>query len=80
MKAAGYLVRVDDLGRIVIPIKIRRMLDFDKGSCLEVFTEEQNLIIRKYVSSCAFCQSEENLTEHKGKFICKSCLDAITGK
>lgn len=80
MKAAGYLVRVDELGRIVIPVKIRRMLDFDKGSCLEVFTEEQSLVIRKYTSSCAFCQSEENLTEHNGKFICKACLDAISKK
>ncbi|MBE6735044.1 MAG: AbrB/MazE/SpoVT family DNA-binding domain-containing protein [Ruminococcaceae bacterium] len=80
MKAAGYLVRVDELGRIVIPVKIRRMLDFDKGSCLEVFTEEQNLVIRKYASSCAFCQSEDNLFELKGKFICKSCLEEISGK
>lgn len=80
MKAAGYLVRVDELGRIVIPVKIRRMLDFDKGSCLEVFTEEQSLVIRKYASSCAFCQSEDDLIEYKDKFICRDCLKAISGK
>ncbi len=77
MKAAGYIVRVDELGRIVIPVRLRRNLDFDKGACLEMFTEEQNLIIRKYVSCCAFCQSEENLKEYKGKHICAACLSEL---
>lgn len=80
MKAAGYLVRVDDLGRIVIPVRLRRTLDFDKGACLEIFTEENSLVIRKYVSCCAFCQSDEELTEYKGKYICASCLQELTEK
>lgn len=78
MKAAGYIVRVDELGRIVIPVRLRRTLDFDKGACLEMFTQDESLVIRKYSSCCAFCQSDENLTEHMGKHICKSCLDTIT--
>ena len=80
MKAAGYIVRVDELGRLVIPVSLRRSLDFDKGSCLEIFTEEDSLVIRKYSSCCAFCGSNDNLHEHMGKHICKDCLDSITNR
>ncbi len=78
MKAAGYIVRVDELGRIVIPVRLRKALDFDKGACLEMFTEEQSLVIRKYSSCCAFCQNDEDLKEYKGKHICAHCLSELT--
>ncbi len=77
MKAAGYLVRVDNLGRIVIPVRIRRALDLHNDSCLELFTEEDRIIMRRYQAVCAFCGSEENLTEYKEKHICAHCLEAI---
>ncbi len=77
MKAAGYLVRVDNLGRIVIPGRIRRALDLHNDSCLELFTEEDRIIMRRYQAVCAFCGSEDNLTEHNGKHICAACLEAI---
>ncbi|MBQ8000803.1 MAG: AbrB/MazE/SpoVT family DNA-binding domain-containing protein [Ruminococcus sp.] len=80
MKAAGYLVRVDELGRIVIPVRVRRALDFDKGACLELFTEDNTLVIRKYGSCCTFCHSDEELTEHMDKFICASCLQKLMAK
>lgn len=80
MKAAGYLVRVDELGRIVIPVRLRRSLGFDKGACLELFTQEQTIVLRKYASYCEFCESDEELTEYKGKHICKNCLRELAGK
>ena len=77
MKAAGYLVRVDNLGRIVIPVRIRRSMELHSDSCLELFTEDNRIIMQKYQESCVFCQSEDNLTEYNGKHICQTCLKNI---
>ena len=78
MKAAGYLVRVDNLGRIVIPVRIRRSMELHNDSCLELFTEENKIIMQKYQESCVFCNKEENLTQYSGKYICRTCLENIT--
>ncbi len=78
MKAAGYLVRVDNLGRIVIPVKIRRAMELERDACLELFTEDNQIIMRKYHSSCVFCNSEDELFEYKGKCICKQCLKELS--
>lgn len=77
MKAAGYLVRVDNLGRIVIPVRIRRSMELHNDSCLELFTEDNRIIMQKYQQSCVFCQSEDNLTEYNGKHICSTCVQNI---
>lgn len=77
MKAAGYLVRVDNLGRIVIPVRIRRAMDLHCDSCLELFTEEDRIIMSRYQAVCAFCGKDEDLKEYKGKHICAHCLEEI---
>ena len=77
MKAAGYLVRVDNLGRIVIPVRIRRNMELESDTCLELFTEEDRIVMRKYQDTCVFCGKDENLTEFKDKHICKDCLKAL---
>ncbi len=77
MKAAGYLVRVDNLGRIVIPVRIRRSMELEPDTCLELFTEDNQIVMRKYGASCVFCQNEENLTKYKDKFVCEDCLKKL---
>lgn len=78
MKAAGFLCNVDGLGRIVIPKQLRNQLELPKGACLELFTEKDQIIMKKYHSCCVFCGSDENITEYKEKFICESCLHELT--
>ncbi len=78
MKAAGYLVRVDNLGRIVIPVKIRRAMELERDACLELFTEDNQIIMRKYHSCCVFCNSEDDLVDYKGKCICEQCLHELS--
>ena len=80
MKAAGYLVRVDNLGRIVIPVRIRRSMELESDSCLELFIENNQIVMRRYGESCVFCKSEENLTKYKEKFICEDCLKKLSAK
>lgn len=80
MKAAGYLVRVDNLGRIVIPVRIRRSMELESDTCLELFTEEDRIVMRKYQDTCVFCSKDENLIQYNDKHICADCLKALSQK
>lgn len=69
--------RIDELGRIVIPKEIRRMFEFKEGDFVEFFTDESNIVLRKYVNSCTFCESTDNLISFRNKSICKKCISEI---
>lgn len=80
MKAAGYLTKIDGLGRIVVPKQLRDKFDLEKGSRLELFTENDMIVMKKYRSCCVFCGSDENITSYMDKHICGSCLEKLSGK
>ncbi|MGE4274077.1 MAG: AbrB/MazE/SpoVT family DNA-binding domain-containing protein [Desulfitobacterium sp.] len=75
MKATGIVRRIDDLGRVVIPKEIRRTLQIAEGDPVEIFTEEEGIILRKYQPSetCAFCGEGDKLHQLSGKWICRKC-------
>ena len=73
MKTTGIVRKVDELGRIVLPVEIRRQLDIDKGT-VEIFADEDQVYLRKYSPSCVFCGKEENLIEFEGQHICAACV------
>lgn len=73
MKALGITRRVDDLGRVTIPVELRRVMDIDEGTPIEIFTAEGQIILRKYEPACIFCGSAVGVEEHKGKRVCKAC-------
>lgn len=77
MKSTGMVRKVDELGRVVIPIELRRTLDINVKDALEIFTEGQQIIMKKYESSCVFCNSTDDLVQYQGKLICKECLAEI---
>ncbi|MBQ3073915.1 MAG: AbrB family transcriptional regulator [Ruminococcus sp.] len=77
MKAAGYLCRIDALGRVVIPKQLRKQFGLEDGVCMELFTTESQIIMQKYQPGCVFCNNVENLTELNGKCICKDCLGKL---
>lgn len=74
MKATGIVRKVDDLGRIVLPIELRRILDISERDPLEIYVDGTSIILRKYQASCVFCDSSENVVEFRGKNICSKCL------
>ncbi|MCB2308867.1 AbrB/MazE/SpoVT family DNA-binding domain-containing protein [Clostridium estertheticum] len=75
MKSTGIVRKVDELGRIVIPIELRRTLGIDIKDALEIYTEDDTIILKKYTPDCIFCGDNDNkLVNFKGKMICKSCL------
>ncbi|SHH23396.1 AbrB/MazE/SpoVT family DNA-binding domain-containing protein [Clostridium grantii] len=77
MKSTGIVRRVDELGRIVIPIELRRTLDIDIKDPLGIYVEGEQIILMKYNPSCIFCGDASNIINFKGKNICKNCLAEI---
>lgn len=80
MKAAGFLCNIDNLGRIVIPAPLRKAYNFEKGEAIELFTDDQGIIMHKYQPSCIFCGNVEDITVFKGEKICSHCLEEIKNK
>ena len=73
MKATGIVRPVDPLGRVVIPVELRRTLNIKTDDSLEVFVDDDKIILRKYSPSCIFCKSCDNVIEFGGQKICKDC-------
>ena len=79
MKATGIVRKVDELGRVVIPIELRRTLAIEEKDALEIYVDQDRIILRKYEPSCAcvFCGNADKVTKFKGKNICSECLEAM---
>ncbi len=77
MKATGILRKVDELGRIVLPIELRRTLDIGEKDVLEIYVDGSLIILKKYEPCCIFCGNDRNVTDFKGKNICPSCMKEI---
>lgn len=79
MKKIGELCKIDSLGRVVIPKRIRIRLDIKPGEALEVYTDDEGIMLRKYIQKCIFCGNEEKLSKKDGKCICAECVSYFTG-
>ena len=74
MKSTGIIRKVDDLGRIVLPIELRRTLDIAERDELEIYMENDQIILKKYEPACIFCASSRNLVSYSGKNVCRDCV------
>ena len=77
MKSTGIVRKVDELGRIVLPIELRRTLDIAVKDALEIYVDEGTIILKKYEPSCIFCGNSKDVISFKGKNICPKCLDKL---
>ena len=77
MKSTGIVRRVDELGRVVLPIELRRSLDLQERDRVEIRAEEDRIILRKFEPNCCFCGSEKDLREYRGKLLCLKCIRDI---
>ena len=77
MKSTGIVRKVDELGRIVLPIEMRRTLDIGEKDALEIYVEGSSVILKKYKPSCVFCDATKDITVFKGKNICPKCIKAL---
>lgn len=77
MKSTGVVRKIDELGRIVLPMSLRTTFDIKEKDALEIFTEGGKIILQKYQPSCVFCNSADDVTSFAGKRVCKSCIEKI---
>lgn len=81
MKATGIVRNIDALGRLVLPKELRRILNLEEGTQMEIFTTEDGaIILRQYAPGCVCCGCTDNLMEHRGVVLCRSCIDAFVHK
>lgn len=80
MKSTGVVRKVDELGRIVLPIELRRTHGIEEKDALEIYVDGDNIILKKYEPACIFCGDARNVQNYKGKNICKNCMDEIANR
>ena len=79
MESTGIIRRMDDLGRIVIPIELRRVLGISDRDHMDIYVRDDAIILRRLEPSCVFCTSREDLIDYKEKMICGACLKELRG-
>ena len=62
MKSTGIVRKVDELGRIVLPIELRRTMGIDVKDALEIYVEGDTIMLRKYEPSCVFCGNAKDIS------------------
>ena len=80
MKSTGMVRQLDTLGRIVIPVELRRTMDLSIKDTLEIFVDGDQIVLKKYHPACIFCNDARDVFPYKGKLICKRCLDELRGE
>ncbi len=79
MKSTGIVRRIDELGRIVLPIELRRTYDLAIKDAVEIYTDNDMIILKKFQRTCVFCNSPEDIVEYKGKSVCSKCMAELKG-
>ncbi len=74
MKSTGIVRKVDELGRIVLPIELRRIMNIAEKDALEIYVDGETIMLKKYAPCCVFCGAAEAVVSYKGKNVCSACL------
>ncbi len=77
MKSTGIVRKVDELGRVVLPIELRRTLDIAEKDPLEIYVDSNTIILKKYEPSCIFCGNSKDVFVFKGRNICPACMEEL---
>lgn len=78
MKSIGIVRKIDELGRIVLPIELRNKMDINTKDSVEIFVDNDKIILKKYQPCCVFCGNADNVTMFKGKLVCRYCIEEMT--
>ena len=77
LKSTGVVRKVDELGRIVIPIELRRTMGIEEKDALEIYVDNEKIILKKYEPACIFCGNADHIVYFTGKRICSECLEKL---
>ena len=78
MKSTGIVRKIDELGRVVLPMELRRVLHLEVKDPIEIYVEGENIILKKYEPCCIFCGESTNVVNFKGKNVCENCKKELT--
>ena len=77
MKSTGVVRKVDELGRIVLPKELRKILDINEKDSIEIFTDNDMIILQKYQPACIFCNNINDIVYFNGKRVCSECISKL---
>jgi len=77
MKSTGIIRRMDELGRVVIPIEIRNQFNIAEKDPMEIYVDGSSIVLKKFEPNCIFCGNTKNLLEFNDKLICEKCSKKI---
>ncbi|MGN0984078.1 MAG: AbrB/MazE/SpoVT family DNA-binding domain-containing protein [Gemmiger sp.] len=80
MISTGIIRSIDNLGRIVLPKELRSSFGITPDTPLEIFTEADTILLRKYTpaGACSFCgEVSHGAVLFKGKPVCPACRKAL---
>ena len=77
MKSTGIVRKVDELGRIVLPIELRRTMNIGVKDALEIYVDGDQIVLKKYEPSCIFCGNAKDIIHYKGKNVCSACAHEL---
>lgn len=77
MKSTGIIRRVDELGRVVLPIELRNRFEITEKDPMEIFVDGSCIILKKHEPFCVFCEDTKNLVNFQGKLVCKKCINKL---
>ena len=80
LKATGIIRRVDELGRVVIPIELRNKFGITEKDPMEIYVDGTSIILKKYEPNCIFCGNSKNLITYNEKLVCQKCAEKISKK
>ena len=78
MRSTGIVRKLDELGRIVLPIEMRRSFGLEEKDPVEILVDGDTIVLRKFQQNCTFCGSSVGLMEFKGKNVCRKCVSAMS--
>jgi len=80
MKSTGVVRQLDTLGRIVLPIELRRSMDLNVKDSVEIFVDGDSIVLKKQQKGCVFCGGARGLADYRGKSVCADCRAALAAK
>jgi len=80
MPNVGSVRKIDDLGRIVLPIELRKVLGIKKHDEVAISLNGNTIMVEKFMHSCVFCGSNDNIQEFKNKLLCATCVTLLHDK
>ncbi len=81
MRETGIIRGLDNMGRVVIPKEIRKLLDVKEGvDSFEILMQDDCIVLKKHNPNCVLCGNADSLIELDGKLVCKDCIEALNKK